>query len=156
MFTQLPESRPPVLDRGHPEISVVPVGQGGLFDLEPVALPPGRDPAVVMARAGWACVRALLDVTSGRRGPAQLSRWATEDVVADLALVARAIRRQGLTPGRPYVQPQPAAAEIVLPWRTDRPGRGGLRVITARAEPWSDRWRCTHLGWIAVPAPDES
>lgn len=149
----LPESRPPRLDLSGPPDEQV--GQPGLFDTlpGPSAPPPGSARARMLAGAGEACTAALLDVLAGRRGPHQLARWTTEAVLTDLVLLARAVRRHPVRTGSPYVQVVgDRAAEIVVPCR---PGRGEdwtpLRVLTARVEPYADRWHCCHLGWIAGP-----
>ncbi|WOP17872.1 Rv3235 family protein [Raineyella sp. LH-20] len=149
----LPESRPPRLDlSGPPEEQVA---QPGLFD----TLPTGPRPcsssarARMLARAGEACTSALVDILAGRRGPHQLARWSTETVLTDLVMLARAVHRHPIRTGPPYVQVVgDRAAEIVIGCR---PARGEdwapLRVLTARIEPYADRWHCCHLGWIAGP-----
>ena len=160
MLTLLvPESRPPLLDLTGPydpepgRLSAA--RQPDLFDA-------GRDPAVlclptaepsgVMGAAGQACAGALLDVLSGRRQPQQLARWTTEQVLADLVMLARSARRHPVRPVHPYVQVvADRAAEIVVPFVPSRSGWAPLRVLTARVEPHAGRWRCCHLGWIATP-----
>ncbi|QGF24407.1 Rv3235 family protein [Raineyella fluvialis] len=149
----LPETRPPQLDLLAPSAPECP--QAGLFDTLPTTLPSprvGSARARMLAGAGEACTAALIDVLAGRRAPHQLARWTTEEVMADLVLLARATRRHPVRTGSPYVQVvADHAAEIVVPCRPARGDWAPLRVLTARVEPYADRWHCCHLGWIAGP-----
>lgn len=160
MLTLLvPESRPPLLDLAGP-YDPVPGPQSAarqpdLFDAGPVpavVCQASAEASGVMGAAGQACAAALLDVLSGRRQPQQLARWTTEQVLADLVMLARSARRHPVRPVHPYVQVvADRAAEIVVPFVPSRSGWAPLRVLTARVEPHAGRWRCCHLGWIATP-----
>lgn len=155
----VPESRPPLLDLTGPydpePDPLADARQPDLFDAGPdpaVLCRATAEPSGVMGAAGQACAGALLDVLSGRRQPQQLARWTTEQVLADLVMLARSARRHPVRPVHPYVQVvADRAAEIVVPFVPTRGGWAPLRVLTARVEPYAGRWRCCHLGWIAAP-----
>ncbi|MEA5154723.1 Rv3235 family protein [Raineyella sp.] len=149
----LPETRPPRLDlSGPPER---PSRQAELFDALPAPVPgpaPGTRQARMLAGAGEACTAALVDVLVGRRAPHQLARWTTEEVLTDLVMLARAVRRHPVRMTSPYVQVVgERAAEIVVPCLPRHGDWAPLRVLTARVEPYAERWHCCHLGWIPGP-----
>lgn len=150
---QVPESRPPVLPLTEARL-IDPPHQPDLFeDAMPtgVASPPGAGPAT-LAAAGRTCTVALVDVLTGRRTAQQLARWTTDRVLADLVVLSRTAVRHPVRAVHPYVQVSgPGAAEIVIPFRPARGPWAPLRVVTARVEPYADRWRCSHLGWISSP-----
>ncbi|SDB86000.1 hypothetical protein GA0111570_105139 [Raineyella antarctica] len=160
MLTLLvPESRPPLIDLtgpydGPPE-PVWSADQPELFDAGPDLAPTRQETprrVEALGAAGQACAAGLVDVLTGRRGPHQLARWTTEQVLADLVMLSRAVHRHPVRPVHPYVQVVgDSAAEIVVPCVPARGGWAPLRVLTARVEPYAGRWRCSHLGWIASP-----
>lgn len=149
----LPETRPPRLDLSGPPDR--PLDQAELFDTLPGAAPrtaPGTPRARLLAGAGEACTAALVDVLAGRRAPHQLARWTTEEVLTDLVMLARAVRRHPVRTASPYVQVVgDRAAEIVVPCLPRQGDWAPLRVLTARVEPYVGRWHCCHLGWIPGP-----
>lgn len=154
----VPESRPPLLDLTGPyEPDPDPPAGGGQPDLFEPALAtavvsrPGSVSAPLLAAAGQACTTALLDVLASRRRPQQLARWTTEQVLADLVMLARSVHRHPVRPVHPYVQVADRAAEIVVPFVPARGDWAPLRVLTARVEPYAGRWRCNHLGWVVAP-----
>lgn len=150
---QVPESRPPVLPLTEARLADPPPQPDLFADAVPtgVASTPGAAPAA-LAAAGRTCATALVDVLTGRRTAHQLARWTTDRVLADLGVLSRTAVRHPVRAAHPYVQVSgPGAAEIVIPLLPARGPWAPLRVVTARVEPYADRWRCTHLGWISSP-----
>lgn len=149
----VPENRPPSLDLAAP--SPEPPPPPGLFDAAPALgrVPfGGADRSAAWATAGQAFTSALVDVLTGRRPPQQLSRWTTDEVLADLVMLTRVVHRHPVRPVHPYVQVvADAAAEVVVPCLPARGPWAPLRVVTARLDPYAGRWRCSHLGWISAP-----
>lgn len=152
----VPESRPPVLSLTTGDLVAVPEDQPELFVAVEPALTclPTAVPSRQLAAAGRACVIALVDVLTGRRPAHQLARWTTDRALADLTVLSRTAHRYPVRPAHPCVQvASTRAAEIVIPFVPARGDWAPLRVVAARVEPFTDRWRCVHLSWISSPQP---
>ncbi|SDE57548.1 Rv3235 family protein [Auraticoccus monumenti] len=144
----LPPQHPPVLELLR-EGRLLP-DQPTLFAATtPPDHPPGGPDAPLLpdavATAG-ALVRLVLESLAGRRPATQLSRWFSEDVLAELS-VLRGLRRRSrrhpeLVLHSLRVQhPHPAVAEVSVHLR----GRDRSLAWALRLEATSQRWWCTGL-----------
>lgn len=171
LISAIPDSLPaplpgPVLYEVPEEVSLDEEDAGAvpLGGLPPEVLPGARG-----------CLRAIVDILTGRRPALQLSRWAGPEVIHDLARLAGALRTSTPRPGTPLAVGHAQVCDVVLPWRDavlpagavppfsldlrpqchrDRltytaPRR--LAAITARVQGAGPDWRCTHLGWLTAP-----
>lgn len=144
----LPPQHPPVLELVR-EGRLVP-DQPTLFATTPSADPPAGGPDAPLlpdaAATAGALVRLVLESLAGRRPATQLSRWFSEDVLAELS-VLRGLRRRSrrhpeLVLHSLRVQhPHPAVAEVSVHLR----GRDRSLAWALRLEATSERWCCTGL-----------
>lgn len=141
-----------------------PLPLSGRDDPGPAGAPPAGAAADNAAVERWAgrLALALFEALQGGRPVGQLTRWADERVLAELAFRRRRVRSEparpaanpaaGRTrsagPGRPAVlrslriqQPVPEAAEVAahLSWR------GRSYALAFRLEIWQERWLCVAL-----------
>ncbi|HET8603064.1 MAG TPA: Rv3235 family protein [Marmoricola sp.] len=119
------------------------------FGTAPVTAPAGPPPEV-LERFAMRFAHALVEVTSGDRGPQQLLRWTTEEVYDDLSRRAQALQRTAPADRRvrrirPHVRsvrvfrPHPAAVEVSIHVRHGKRSQ----AIAARIDRVGDRWCCT-------------
>lgn len=96
-------------------------------------------------------VQALVEVLAGERPVAQLMRWTSDKIYADLLRRIRTVRRGGAMERRgrerPRVssvhvcEPRDGIAEVAIHVRHG----GRSRAVAMRLEGWDGRWRCTAL-----------
>jgi hypothetical protein len=116
---------------------------------DPAPAAPAPAPEV-LERFATRFAHALVEVTSGDRGPRQLLRWTSEEVYDDLTRRALALRRTAppdrrVRRIRPQVRsvrvfrPTPTSAEVCIHVRHGRRSQ----AIAARIDRVGDRWCCT-------------
>lgn len=118
----------------------------------------GHGPTDLERRAGR-LVQALVEISSGVRPAAQMSRWMTstvyDDLIDRLALLGRARSRRGpvAAPRARVVsvrvfQPGERSAEVSARVAHGPRSRAlALRLDVVRDERDNDRWTCTALTW---------
>lgn len=141
----------PLVPRPRPGTAPLASTQGTLaLQYGPDVPAPAAPAPEVLERFAIRFAHALVEVTSGVRGPQQLLRWTTESVYDDLTRRALALRRS--VPAdrlvrriRPQVRsvrvfrPHERAAEVSIHVRHG----GRSQAVAVRIEEIDGRWCCT-------------
>lgn len=124
--------------------------QGTLALRYPTPAPGPAAPPEVLERFATRFAHALVEVTSGDRGPQQLLRWTSQRVYDDLTRRAQAVQQavpsdRRVRRVRPQVRsvrvfrPSASAAELCIHVRTGHRSH----AIAARIDDVDGRWCCT-------------